>query len=1184
MMKLLLAVVSVQMLLAPVFMVPSSDYWDEWGPYGECSRSCGIGVTMKTRRCVSQRTDGGRSCVGPNKSYRTCNIQDCPEASRDFREEQCSQFDGDDFHGKFYKWLPYYGAENQCELNCIPKGENFYFRHRSSVVDGTPCHPGKSDICVEGVCRRLGCDSMLDSGQQEDACLQCGGNGYNQMFIIPVGATSIRITESVPTRNYLAIKNLRGEYYLNGHWVIDFSRSTPIAGTMLYYQRGTEGEMSSETITGRGPTTEPLVIELITQEPNQGIEYEYHLPNSHPKEGHYWSFGSWSACSKECGSGYQSRLVFCTFDNEAYPDYLCASLIRPLNNRTCNEQQCPLTRSWKVGEWNQCSVTCGGGTQVRQVECMSHDVSGKRPVEDSLCEAYTPRPVSRQTCNMQHCAKYSVSSWSQCSVTCGSGEQTREVMCVNSAEGNRVADYICAGLRKPPSMQICEMPICVTRIGWHIGDWGLSVFHSVSFTPSSSVLQRDVPYCHQTVFGCCHDGVTPATGPHGQGCYQTSSCVHTRYGCCQDSVTQAHGPNKEGCPEYIPSVPTLERDVCSRSTYGCCIDGITAALGTNGEGCPVLPGRAQHASCNLPHTAGSCDEWTARYYYDSASSRCVHFWYGGCHGNSNNFATMEECQQTCQSQKADSTSYSTAWSNTWSGANTSHHSNRRWIYLSGRRPPPRDVQASSPNKSWPAVGVSIDKSDPSTVEGIVGQWVVLPCKVNPPPSSTVTVEWRRDGVLLHPSRHIQQPSGSLFMGPVTIKDEGWLLCVATRDRERDHRYIYLSVSEPRNGAGGQDSADSISVPPKFSIDRSESALISARAGQSARLHCTVLPSSAANSVILQWTKNGSVLNTLRHSQHSDGTLVINNLTSDDSGIYTCTASSSQQLEQLQIQLRVSGDLKITTAPSNVQVSKGSVVRLPCVASGENVNIAWSRNGVPVRPDGHRVQVSADGTLTLYNVQPADEGSYTCNAYTGTQAVSVTAEIRLTKGVELIQVHQKPNNLILSSGSSLMVSCAITGTATPYLYWYHWNKTTGFTLVFTSLTTGSVNPASSELIQVHQDPLDLILSVGSSIKISCFISGTNDPYLYWYRWTPSEGFTMVFYSISAGLVNPSSEGQFKSHRPDRLQIDLESDGLSEIGSVVWYCAASPHSIPASSQSCTKTRSVRYDRCLRSHDLE
>lgn len=69
--------------------------------------------------------------------------------------------------------------------------------------------------------------------------------------------------------------------------------------------------------------------------------------------------------------------------------------------------------SWKVAEWNQCSVTCGGGTQVRRVECVSHDVSGRRLVEDSLCEAYTPRPVSQQTCSMQHCAQYSVSPWSQ---------------------------------------------------------------------------------------------------------------------------------------------------------------------------------------------------------------------------------------------------------------------------------------------------------------------------------------------------------------------------------------------------------------------------------------------------------------------------------------------------------------------------------------------------------------------------------------------------------------------------------------------------------------------------------------------------------------------------------------------------------------------------------------------------
>lgn len=43
-------------------------------------------------------------------------------------------------------------------------------------------------------------------------------------------------------------------------------------------------------------------------------------------------------------------------------------------------------------------------------------------------------------------------------------------------------------------------------------------------------------------------------------------------------------------------------------------------------------------------------------------------------------------------------------------------------------------------------------------------------------------------------RHHQQPNGSLLVGPLTKSDSGWFLCVATREQERDHRYIYLSVS------------------------------------------------------------------------------------------------------------------------------------------------------------------------------------------------------------------------------------------------------------------------------------------------------------------------------------------------------------------------------------------------------
>ncbi|XP_043119696.1 papilin isoform X2 [Puntigrus tetrazona] len=1091
----MLSVVAVlQLFLASAFMQPTGDFWDEWGPYGVCSRSCGGGVTVRTRRCVTQRTDGGHSCVGPEKSYRSCNIQDCPEGSRDFREEQCSQFDGTDFQGKRYKWLPYYGGENPCELSCIPRGENFYYRHKSVVVDGTPCHPGGKDICVDGLCKFLGCDHMLESLQQEDPCLQCGGNGqscslvknnfsmrnlpkgYNQMFIIPVGATSISIKETEPMRNYLAIKNLRGEYYLNGHWVIDFSHAISVAGTVLYYQRGTEGEKTPEIITGRGPTTEPLVIELITQEDNEGVEYEYYLPNGRSVEGYYWSYGSWSACSKECGSGYQSRLVFCTFDDEAYSDYLCASLPRPLSNRTCNEQQCPQTRSWVTGEWNPCPVTCGGGLQVRRVECMSHDSAGSRVVEDSQCASYAPRPLNQQNCNMQKCAQYRVSSWSQCSVTCGSGKQTRDVVCVGS-DGASLEDYACGTQPKPPRTQACEMPVCRSPVGWHIGDWGLCSkscgsglrerqvicsdrqrnlyrVEECQSKPKPSTVERcnaqpcyrpqEVPsmqdptghdntvqgflpyyedptletpqnnavhnpfgthHCSQSYYGCCPDGSTPATGPESQGCPQDQglpSCTWSRYGCCHDGVTIAQGPNKEGCPGSWPhwssasDIPSAPTD-CKMSSYGCCYDGVTAAGGTHGEGCSNPPSNTQHSrSCDLPHSVGPCDNWTSRYYYDRSASRCMHFWFGGCHGNSNNFASEEECQRMCLRSELSQQDQAHVLSSQHGGRRFPariHHSSSGATHMHrAHRLEPSAMQQSSPAASRRAVGVSIDKSDPSMVEGLVGQQVVLPCRVSPRPSSAVIVEWRRDGVPVDLNRHRLQSDGSLLAGPVTLQDSGWFLCVATRAQERDHRYVHLSVS----GTPETDSSQSYTShsSSRFTVDYSS--LVEARAGQTAKLRCAVLPISAMHAVTVHWSRAGQPLNSLRHSQHSDGTLVINQLTSDDSGLYTCTVTDAQKSEERQIQLRVFGDVRITKAPADVDVSQGSTAQLPCVVIGDNVSVGWSRNGVPVRPDGHRVHVSADGTLILNNVQSVDEGTYTCNAYTGTYSVSAAAEIRLAK--------------------------------------------------------------------------------------------------------------------------------------------------------------------------------------------
>ncbi|XP_073996018.1 proteoglycan-like sulfated glycoprotein papilin isoform X3 [Rhodnius prolixus] len=469
---------------------PESGEWGPWSAPSPCSRSCGGGVSAQTRSCQPYS-----SCVGGTRRFFSCNIQECPEGS-DFRAEQCAAYNNIPFEGITYDWLPYTKAINKCALNCMPRGERFYYRHKDQVHDGTRCSEEGLDVCVEGKCLPVGCDMLLGSSAREDMCRVCGGDGstcniysgiqtgsnlvpgYNDILFIPRGATNIRIAEKRPTRNYLAIRNEANEYYLNGGWRIDFPRSLRIAGTVFHYQRKTFSFNTPESITALGPTNEPLLIVLLFLEPNPGIEYVYALPKTihvTGTAGYEWASSDFSECSASCGGGIQNRQIWCKSleNNLEVTENLCDLTLKPSASRKCGGEDCPA--QWIVGEFEPCSSPCGpNSTQTRLVYCEQLIGSGQLvKTSDWKCSEVQEKPETTRTClEPDLCPTWHAGPWKPCDKLCGEGKQRRELHCYRKVDGRiELLEYSeCHDEEQPESEKPCNLRPC-EGLDWVTSQW-----------------------------------------------------------------------------------------------------------------------------------------------------------------------------------------------------------------------------------------------------------------------------------------------------------------------------------------------------------------------------------------------------------------------------------------------------------------------------------------------------------------------------------------------------------------------------------------------------------------------------------------------------------------------------------------------------------------------------------------
>ncbi|XP_030919749.1 A disintegrin and metalloproteinase with thrombospondin motifs 15 [Geospiza fortis] len=349
---------------------------------------------------------------------------------KSFREEQCEAFNGYSHSTNrltaSVSWVPKYSGvspRDKCKLICRANGTGYFYVLAPKVVDGTPCSPDSTSICVQGKCIKAGCDGKLGSKKKFDKCSVCGGDnksckkvsglftkpmhGYNFVVVIPAGASNIDIRQRgykglVSDDNYLALKNAQGKYLLNGHFIVSaVERDLMVKGSVLRYS-GTGTAV--ESLQAFKPIQEPLTLEVLSvgKMTPPRVRYSFYLPkeskedkSSYKKEGktppdlnnsvlslsnrldggrpsykrpsYKWAVGGWEACSVTCGDGF----------------------------RLCGEP-CP---AWEAGPWSSCSKSCGRGFKRRALKCV---VPSGRLLPRESCN-FRRKPQELDFCTLRPC-------------------------------------------------------------------------------------------------------------------------------------------------------------------------------------------------------------------------------------------------------------------------------------------------------------------------------------------------------------------------------------------------------------------------------------------------------------------------------------------------------------------------------------------------------------------------------------------------------------------------------------------------------------------------------------------------------------------------------------------------------------------------------------------------------------
>ncbi|XP_039714407.1 ADAMTS-like protein 3 isoform X2 [Pteropus medius] len=206
----------------------------------------------------------------------------------------------------------------------------------------------------------------------------------------------------------------------------------------------------------------------VLQTPNTGINSS-DLTGEALLPGPFWKLGDWTHCSATCGHlGARLRRPQCVMANgQEVSEALCGHLQKPpARSQPCGIQDCP--PRWFTSPWSECSVSCGEGFQSRQVTCKRTKASGAVQGMPPRACASRDRPRGRRPCPGHPCVQWVVEPGGQCPGRClgrAVTNQTHRAVCRHH-DG---ADSGCSDGRRPALRRNCSSGACDAC--WRTGPW-----------------------------------------------------------------------------------------------------------------------------------------------------------------------------------------------------------------------------------------------------------------------------------------------------------------------------------------------------------------------------------------------------------------------------------------------------------------------------------------------------------------------------------------------------------------------------------------------------------------------------------------------------------------------------------------------------------------------------------------